>query len=146
MATINATKEISLLHSAKIFINIECNNRRFSQDRIISGISSFHMPKSHINILVINPILFEAKVFLGVENVDRFNSKWVALLKDNEGVFRQAGGSIECSHINGTYQMSEPTSKGRSIDPGHLQEYFNIVLERMGRETAPQLDDQQNFI
>lgn len=137
IATINETKEISQLHSAKIFMNIECNNRRFSKDHIIRDFAlGFGL----------NPIINEAKVFLGAQNPDRFTSKWVALLKDNNGVFHKAGGTIECSHINGEYRSSEPTSKGRGIDPNHVEEYFDIVLGRMRGETTLQLDNQLNFI
>jgi hypothetical protein len=145
IATINETKEISQLHSAKIFINIECNNRRFSRDSIIRELDTSPLPKTHLGMAVC-PIINEAKDFLGIEHPDRFTSKWIALLKDREGVFHQADGSIECSHINGEYRISDPTSIGRSIDPNHLQEYFNLVLGRMVRENTPQLDGQRNFI
>lgn len=134
ISTINQARSIDQIQSAKIFMDIECGSKKFSKDVIIKKLEGSCLDRDFL-AQAVDRILSEAKDNLGIQNTtDKFNFNWAALLKDRNGIFHGANGSRDSSGIE------------NEVDSNHLQEYFNLVLEGIGRQARPQLNTELNFI
>ena len=145
ISTVNKAKEINQLQSAKIFIDIECDHKKFSKDHIVKQLDSSHFDQVFLSKIA-DTILTEAKDFLEIQNAVKLSFKWTALLKDKDGVFHGPNGSRKCFYDKGQYRSENSHNTNKGIDANCLEEYFKLVLKEMGREIKPQLDDQLNFI
>ncbi|HEX2583391.1 MAG TPA: hypothetical protein VHL30_04670 [Chlamydiales bacterium] len=145
MSIVNEAKKINQLQAAKIFIDIECDDKKFSKDHIVKPLDPSHFDHFYLSG-VIDTILLEAKAFLKTQNTDKLSFKWVALLKDKSGAFHGAHGSRTCFSEEEEYRSKDVDGIDTDIDFNHLEEYFNQTLQQMQREVKPQLDDQLNFI
>jgi hypothetical protein len=142
ITTVNQAKEINQIQSAKIFLDIECDHKKFSKDHIIKRQDSSLFDQVFLSGIA-DEILTEAKNSLKIQNADQRQLcfRWIAVLKDKDGVFHEANASR--MYFNDEVEYSEGTDK---LDSNNLRAYFNIVLDGMMREIKPQLDNQFNFV
>lgn len=134
ISVFSQVEKINELHSAKIFIDSGCDDKKFKKDYVVIVLDSSSLSEA------VNLILEEAS--FSIQNTNGFIFKWTALLKDKEGNFHSATGLKKFSKED--FSASEKICKG--IRPNCIEAYFNKVLERIGRNASPQLNDQLDFI
>lgn len=143
MITIDGARKINQIVSAKIFMDVEFGDKKFSKDYIFKQEDASNFNQEFLSTQA-DAIFNEAKEFLQIKEADKVSFKWHALLKDEKGKFHGAHATTnKKGYLN---QESSGSEHGCVNDKKEVDSYFNLVLDEMGREIKPQLNDQLEFV
>lgn len=135
---------INEIHSAKILINFNLDDKKINNDYIIkkkdvnSEFTSEILTKK-IDLLVTD--------LLGLIQIQDFNStelsiKWEVFIKSYQTSFTRFHGLIRVD------SSSKTSNEGvwRNIPSKLAEKTFELILKEMNREVVPQLNDQFEFV
>lgn len=136
---INA-KVINEIQSAKIFVNVNLNGNKFVKDYVIKRIDNSEFDDEFLTQRI-DSIMMELKESIQVDHGTELSIMWDVLIKDKKLTFTRVHGWVS----EGNSSTAVIAGNWKNIPLDHAEKVFEFVLKKMGREIAPQLNDQFEF-
>ncbi len=137
---INRSIATNKIKSMKALFNIKLNDRIFNKDYIIKKADNTEFDNEFLTQRI-DLIITELKETIE-DNDTELSITWNVLIKNKNETFLRVEGWFQA----GPFSTRDTSGSSGNMSPDHFEQAFARVLERIGRQVTPQLNDQLEFL